>query len=185
MRISELQRGDWVTLEGEEMEFVVFCLNESEVGVFPRYAVEDVDDKIWNQNELDWEVIGKKPLPLSEWYNPAARFDNEEAIVKYGVTFRQFVPRDQVLEVTCSIKESAPHVGDWALVDDENRGILAGVIESIDGQSVLVHFTHHKCAKASGHWSETVDLNEIILLDSTYRDLYKKCECQVADTSHS
>ncbi len=178
MRISELQRGDRVTLEGEEMEFVVFCVNESEVGVFPRYAVEDVDDKIWNQSELDWEVIGKKPLPLSEWYNPAARFDNEEAIVKYGVTFRQFVPRDQVLEVTRSIKDSAPQVGDWALVDDENRGILAGVIESVDGKSVLVHATQQQCAKATGHWSETVDLTENILVDSTNRDLYIKCECQ-------
>ena len=93
------KRGDIVTVDGEELEFVVFEVREDQVGIFPRYLVEDVDDKIWDESELDWRVIGKRPLHLSEWYNPAARFDNEEATVKYGVTFRQFVDADKVLEI--------------------------------------------------------------------------------------
>ena len=66
------KRGDIVIVEGEELEFVVFEAKEDQVGIFPRYLVEDVDDKIWDESELDWKVIGKRPLQLSEWYNPAA-----------------------------------------------------------------------------------------------------------------
>ena len=54
--------GDIVTVEGEELEFVVFEVREDQVGIFPRYLVEDVDDKIWDESELDWRVTGKLSL---------------------------------------------------------------------------------------------------------------------------
>ena len=46
------KRGDIVIVEGEELEFVVFEAKEDQVGIFPRYLVEDVDDKIWDESEL-------------------------------------------------------------------------------------------------------------------------------------
>ena len=109
----------------------MYHVGKDKLGVFPRYKVDDVDDRRWNEKELDWEVIGKRPLTLPEWYNPAARFDNEEAIVKYGVTFRQHVTCDQVLEVIHSVGDAPPEIGDWVLVDEEEHGLSDQHILSI------------------------------------------------------
>lgn len=168
------KRGDIVTVEGEELEFVVFEVREDQIGIFPRYFVEDVDDKIWDENELDWTVIGKRPLQLSEWYNPAARFDNEEAIVKYGVTFRQFISTDKVLEITQPAEDLLPEIGQWVLVDDEHRGLVCGVVEKLEGTDIHAHFVHHKCAKKTGHWKQVVKSSEVILIDATYQQMYDK-----------
>jgi len=172
-----LRRGDRVMLQGEEVPFVVFSVGEGEIGVFPFYPVEDVDDKKWNESEMDWEVVGQKPLPLSEWYNPAARFDNDEAVVKYGVAFRQFVSVEKVVEVTQRLGDWTPQIGDWVLVDDNDRGILSGVVDALDGKTLKVHFTHHKCAAASGHWDESISIDDVVLSDTTYQDSYAKCLC--------
>ena len=118
MKSSPPKRGDIVAVDGEELEFVVFEVVENQVGIFQRYRVEDVDDWIWDQSELDWKVIGKRPLQLSEWYNPAARFDNEEATVKYGVTFREFISIEQVLEITEPAQDTSPEMGQWVLIAD-------------------------------------------------------------------
>ena len=168
------KRGDIVTVEGEELEFVVFEVREDQIGIFPRYFVEDVDDKIWDENELDWTVIGKRPLQLSEWYNPAARFDNEEATVKYGVTFRQFISADKVLEITQPAQDLLPEIGQWVLVDDEDQGLICGVVRKVDGTGVHAHFVHHKCAKKTGHWKQVVESSEVLLVDATYQQMYDK-----------
>ena len=68
MKVDLHKRGDIVSLAGEELEFVVFHVANDQLGVFPRYKVDDVDDRRWNDKELDWEVIGKRPLTLAEWY---------------------------------------------------------------------------------------------------------------------
>ena len=167
------KRGDIVTVDGEELEFVVFEVKEDQVGIFPRYLVEDVDDKIWDESELDWRVIGKRPLHLSEWYNPAARFDNEEAAVKYGVTFRQFVDADKVLEIVQASQGLLPEVGQWVLVDDEDRGLVCGVVEKLEGTRIHAHFVHHKCAKKTGHWKQVIESAEVLLIDTTYQQMYE------------
>ncbi len=177
MNAGLLRRGDRVMLQGEEVPFVVFSVGEGEIGVFPFYPVEDVDDKKWNESEMDWEVVGQTPLPLSEWYNPAARFDNDEAVVKYGVAFRQFVSVEKVVEVTQRLGDWTPQIGDWVLVDDNDRGILSGVIDALDGKTLKVHLTHHKCATASCHWDESISIDDVVLSDTTYQDSYAKCLC--------
>ena len=177
MKFDPHKRGDIVSLEGEELEFVVYHVGKDKLGVFPRYKVDDVDDRRWNEKELDWEVIGKRPLTLPEWYNPAARFDNEEAIVKYGVTFRQQVTCDQVLEVIHSVGDAPPEIGDWVLVDEEEHGLISGVVDGLQGTCLSIHFTHHKCAATTGHWDGDVNSADILLTDSTYRGSYKKCDC--------
>ena len=177
MKFDPHKRGDIVNLEGEELEFVVYHVGKDKLGVFPRYKVDDVDDRRWNEKELDWEVIGKRPLTLPEWYNPAARFDNEEAVVKYGVTFRQHVTCDQVLEVIHSVGDAPPEIGDWVLVDEEEHGLISGVVDGVQGASLSIHFTHHKCAATTGHWDADVDSADILLTDSTYRGSYEQCNC--------
>ena len=174
MKSSPPKHGDIVTVDGEELEFVVFEVGENQVGIFPRYRVEDVDDRIWDQSELDWKVIGKRPLQLSEWYNPAARFDNEEATIKYGVTFRQFISIEQVLEITEPAQDTSPEIGQWVLIDDKNQGLICGVVEKVDGTRIYAHFVHHKCAKKSGHWGQVVEFSEVLLVDSTYQAMYEK-----------
>ena len=177
MKVDLHKRGDIVSLAGEELEFVVFHVAKDQLGVFPRYKVDDVDDRRWDDKELDWEVIGKRPLTLAEWYNPAARFDNEDAIVKYGVTFRQRITSDQVVEVIHSVRDALPEIGDWVLIDEEERGLISGVVDGSQGDCLSVHFTHHKCAATAGHWDGIVDLADILLTDSTYRGSYEKCNC--------
>ena len=174
MKSSPPQRSDIVTVDGEELEFVVFEVGENQVGIFPRYRVEDVDDKIWDESELDWKIIGKRPLQLSEWYNPAARFDNEEATVKYVVTFRQFISIEQVLEITEPAQDTSPEIGQWVLIDDKDQGLICGVVEKVFGTRMHAHFVHHKCAKKSGHWGQVVEFSEVLLVDSTYQAIYEK-----------
>ena len=167
------KRGDIVIVEGEELEFVVFEAKEDQVGIFPRYLVEDVDDKIWDESELDWRVIGKRPLQLSEWYNPAARFDNEEAVVKYGVTFRQFIDTDRVLEIVQPSQDLLPEIGQWVLVDDKDRGLVCGVVEKLEGTRIHANFVHHKCAKRTGYWKQVIESAEVLLIDTTYQQMYE------------
>ena len=168
--------GDIVQIKDEDIELVVFAVDEDAIGVFPFYDVHDVDDRRWNSEEMDWEVVGVRPMEIIEWYNPAARFDNDEAPVKYGVKFRRMVPRSGEIEVLRSCPRSDIKVGDWILVDEPDKGLICGIVDEALSVELKVHFYHHKCARSQGQWNAQISFDDVLVVDSTYRHLYKECE---------
>jgi hypothetical protein len=170
--------GDIVQVKDEDLELVVFAVDENAIGVFPFYDVHDVDDRRWNIEELDWEVVGERPMEINEWYNPAARFDNDEAPVKYGVEFRRMMSKSADIEILKSCPRSDIKTGDWILVDDLDQGLICGIVDNALSVDLQVHFYHHKCARSQGQWNAQISIEDVLLVDSTYRHLYKKCESE-------
>lgn len=165
--------GDIVQIKDEDIELVVFAVDENEIGIFPFYDVHDVDDRRWNSEEMDWEVVGERPMEITEWYNPAARFDNDEAPVKYGVEFRRMVSRSVEIEILRSCPRSDIETGDWILVDDPDQGLICGIVDKALSVELQVHFHHHKCARSQGQWNGQISFDDVLVVDSTYRHLYK------------
>ena len=176
MRRKVFSVGDIVQIKDEDIELVVFAVDEDAIGVFPFYDVHDVDDRRWNSEEMDWEVVGERPMEIIEWYNPATRFDNDEAPVKYGVKFRRMVPRSGEIEVLRSCPRSDIKVGDWILVDEPDKGLICGIVDEALSVELKVHFYHHKCARSQGQWNAQISFDDVLVVDSTYRHLYKECE---------
>jgi signal peptidase I len=170
--------GDIVQIKDEDLELVVFAVDENAIGVFPFYEVHDVDDRRWHIEELDWEVVGERPMEINEWYNPAARFDNDEAPVKYGVEFRRMMSKSADIEILRSCPRSDIETGDWILVDDLDQGLICGIVDNALSVDLQVHFYHHKCARSQGQWNAQISIEDVLLVDSTYRHLYKKCESE-------
>ena len=59
------------------------------------------------------------------------------------------------------------------LVDDEDRGLVCGVVEKLEGTRIHAHFVHHKCAKKTGHWKQVIESAEVLLIDTTYQQMYE------------
>ncbi len=170
--------GDIVQIKDEDIELVVFAVDEDAIGIFPFYDVHDVDDRRWNSEEMDWEVVGERPMEITEWYNPAARFDNDEAPVKYGVEFRRMVPRSVEIETLRSCPRDEIKGGDWILVDDSDKGLVCGIVDEAHSVDLKVQFYHHKCARSQGQWHAQISFDDVLVVDSTYRHLYKRCESE-------
>ena len=170
--------GDIVQSKDEDIELVVFAVDEDAIGIFPFYDVHDVDDRRWNSEEMDWEVVGERPMEITEWYNPAARFDNDEAPVKYGVEFRRMVPRSVEIETLRSCPRDEIKGGDWILVDDSDKGLVCGIVDEAHSVDLKVQFYHHKCARSQGQWHARISFDDVLVVDSTYRHLYKRCESE-------
>jgi len=171
--------GDIVQIKDEDIELVVFAVDENEIGIFPFYDVHDVDDRRWNIEEMDWEVVGERPMEINEWYNPAARFDNDEAPVKYGVEFRRMMSKSADIEILRSCPRSDIKTGDWILVDDLDQGLICGIVDNVLSVDLQVHFYHHKCARLQGQWNAQISIEDVLLVDSTYRHSYKKCKSEM------
>ena len=178
MKTKAFSVGDIVQIKDEDLEWVVFAVDENTIGIFPFYDVHDVDDRRWNSEEMDWEVVGERPMEIAEWYNPAARFDNEEGPVKYGVKFRRMVSRSVEIEILRSCPRSEIETGDWILVDDLDQGLICGIVDGAHSVELQVHFYHHKCARSQGQWNAQISSDDVLVVDSTYRHLYKKCESE-------
>ena len=140
MKTKAFSVGDIVQIKDEDLEWVVFAVDENTIGIFPFYDVHDVDDRRWNSEEMDWEVVGERPMEIAEWYNPAARFDNEEGPVKYGVKFRRMVSRSVEIEILRSCPRSEIETGDWILVDDLDQGLICGIVDEALSVELKVHF---------------------------------------------